>query len=113
MMRIALYQMQARAGDRAGNLARIDAAAKKAAAKGCNLIVAPELAIPGYGAGEAFAALATPAEGDDVKALENIARRHGIAVAAGFAEREDMCVFNSAALVDGQGLRRVYRKSHL
>ena len=112
-MRIALYQMQAGAGDRAGNLARIDAAAKKAAAKGCNLIVAPELAIPGYCAGEAFGALATPAEGDDVKALENIARRHGIAVAAGFAEREDMCVFNSAALVDGQGLRRVYRKSHL
>ncbi|WP_368856103.1 nitrilase-related carbon-nitrogen hydrolase, partial [Klebsiella pneumoniae] len=49
MMRIAALQMQAACGDVSANLARIEQAAKAAAKAGADLLVAPELALTGYG----------------------------------------------------------------
>src|SRR5690606_13322679 len=62
-MRIAALQMQAVAGDAEANLARIERAAREAAAGGARLLIAPELAVTGYGAGEASRTLAEPADG--------------------------------------------------
>ena len=62
-MKIALVQMQAVAGDVAANLKTIETAAAEAAAGGADLLVAPELAITGYGAGEAIRDLAEPVDG--------------------------------------------------
>lgn len=60
-MRIAALQMKAVAGDVEANMARIAAAAADAATGGASLLVVPELAVTGYGAGEAaFADLASP-----------------------------------------------------
>ena len=50
-MKIAALQMQAINGDITANLARIAAAAKDAAGQGAKLLIAPELAVTGYGAG--------------------------------------------------------------
>ncbi|KXF79094.1 hydrolase [Paramesorhizobium deserti] len=113
MMRIALFQMQAVSGDVAANLKSIADAAKKAANGGASLLVAPELALTGYGAGDVIRTLAEPADGAQIAQLEAIAAAHGIAIVAGFAERDGEVIFNSAAYVDGKGGHAIYRKSHL
>ncbi|MGJ7038423.1 putative amidohydrolase [Shinella sp. BE166] len=113
-MRIAALQMHAIAGDGDGNLQRIAAAAADAAAGGAKLLIVPELAVTGYGAGEAaFAGLASPATGDVAERLGTIARESGLAIVAGFAEQDGRDTFNSALFTDGIGTNAVYRKSHL
>lgn len=112
-MRIALLQMAAVAGDPGANLALIAAAAAEAAAGGARLLVAPELALTGYGAGEAIRDLAEPAEGAQVRALQALAQAQGLAIVAGFAERAGGRIYNSLALVEGAAPPAVYRKTHL
>lgn len=105
--------MQALAGDQAANLARIERAAHDAASAGTDLLAVPELALPGYGAGEAMAALAQTADGALMDSLAQIARAAGVAIVAGFAERDGADVYNSAVFVDRRGESVIYRKSHL
>lgn len=112
-MKVALHQMQARPGDVAANLAKIEAAAGKAAAAGAQILVAPELALPGYGAGEVMQDLAEPLEGPQIEALRRIAGEQSIAVVAGFAERDGAQTFNSLALVEAGKAPVRYRKTHL
>ncbi len=112
-MRIAALQMKAAAGDVAANLARIDRAAREAAAGGARLLVAPELATTGYGAGEAIRDLAEPLDGPQVTHLAAISQAHGLALVAGFAERDGPQVFNSLTLVDGAAAPLAYRKMQL
>jgi len=113
-MRIAALQMHAIAGDDEANLTRIASAAADAAAGGATLLIAPELAVTGYGAGRAaFERFASPASGPVAGRLSAIARENGIAIVAGFAEREGSTTYNSALFTDGIGTNAVYRKSHL
>ena len=112
-MKLAGLQMKSIGGDVAANLARIERAATEAAGKGATLLVTPELGITGYGAGEAIPALAEPADGPIVQELRRISRQAGIAVIAGFAERDAGGVYNSAVHVDGEAEPTIYRKSHL
>jgi predicted amidohydrolase len=113
LMRLAILQMQSKTGDVTANLDRIAAAAAEAAAGGADLLVAPELAVTGYGAGEAIRELAEPVDGPQVSRLIGIAVDAGLAVIAGFAERANGVLYNSAALVTAGGPPVVYRKSHL
>ena len=113
-MRIAALQMHAIAGDGEANIDRIAAAAADAAGGGAKLLIVPELAVSGYGAGEAaFARLASPASGTVAERLGAIARENGIAIVAGFVEQEGTHTYNSALFTDGIGTNAVYRKSHL
>lgn len=113
-MRIAALQMHAIAGDGEANIERIAAAAADAAAGGAKLLVVPELAVTGYGAGEAaFGRLASPVTGEVASRLAAIARDNGLAIVAGFAEQEGGHTYNSALFTDGIGTNAVYRKSHL
>nr|WP_298094196.1 carbon-nitrogen hydrolase family protein [uncultured Shinella sp.] len=113
-MRIAALQMHAIAGDDDANIERIAAAAADAAAGGARLLIVPELAVTGYGAGQAaFEKLASPATGAVAERLSTIARENRIAVVAGFAEQEGTLTYNSALFTDGIGTNAVYRKSHL
>jgi len=112
-MKIAGYQMQPVVGDIDANLARIETAAQKAAAQGAALIIAPELALTGYGAADKFPGLATPAHGPVTDRLSEIAAKHGIAIVAGFAEETHEATFNSAFFTDGKGQTAVYRKCNL
>jgi predicted amidohydrolase len=113
VMRIAALQMTARAGDVAGNLAAISAASNEASAAGAAVLVAPELAVTGYGAGPLIRELAEPADGAQLAALAAIAGRENIVVVAGVAERADGRIYNSAALVEPSGRRTLYRKRQL
>ena len=113
-MRIAALQMHAIAGDDEANIERIAAAAADSAAGGAKLLVLPELAVTGYGVGEAaFGRLASPATGDVAARLGAIARDNALAIVAGFAEREGTHVYNSALFTDGIDTNAIYRKSHL
>ncbi len=111
-MKLAALQMHAIAGDRTANLFRIEKAAREAAAGGADLLVAPELAVTGYGADNMISGLAEPADGDLAMRLAALARETGVALVVGFAERDGDTVWNSAIYADGQR-SRVYRKSHL
>jgi len=112
-VRIAIQQMVAVAGDVGANLAQIDAAAGQAAVGGADLLIAPELALTGYGAGDVIRDLAEPADGAQVKRLQEIAGRHGLAIVAGFAERAEGALYNSLVMVEDGAKPQVYRKTHL
>lgn len=111
-MRLAVAQMNTAAGDLARNLAKLEDAVERAAAQGADLLVAPELALPGYGAGYAMAQLAEPEGGAQTTALKAMALRHGVAIVAGLAEINCAEVYNAAVFTDGARYV-IYRKSHL
>lgn len=113
MMRLAALQMKAVNGDVAANLARIERAAAEAASAGATLLVTPELALTGYGAGERMHALAEPIDGYQLAQLAAISVATGVAIIAGFAEQAGGAVYNSAVYVDGDAAPIIYRKSHL
>ncbi|OHV84914.1 carbon-nitrogen hydrolase family protein [Rhizobium sp. LCM 4573] len=112
-MKIAGLQMQSVMGDVEANLAKIEAAASEAASQGAELLIAPELALTGYGAAEKFPSLAAPAHGEITDRLSDMAARYGLAIVAGFAEKTHEAVFNSAFFADGKGQTAVYRKCNL
>lgn len=112
-MKLAALQMRAVPGDPAANLDRIETAMREAATHGAELLVAPELAVTGYGAGEVITALAEPADGAMTERLSRTALATGVAVMTGFAERDGFSVYNSAIFIDGRQVPVVYRKSHL
>jgi predicted amidohydrolase len=113
MIRIAALQMQSVSGDVRANLARIERAAVEAAGGGAELLIAPELCVTGYGAGDVITALAEPPDGSQVRALQAISSTNHIAIVAGFAEQDGVDIYNSAAFIDGENKPAIYRKSHL
>lgn len=112
-MRLAAFQMIAKTGDVAANLAMIDTACAEAKAKGAELLVAPELATTGYGAKDAMRELAETADGSHASALAGMAEKNGIAVVAGFPERVGDAIYNSAIFAKPGGERIIYRKCQL
>ena len=83
-MRLAAFQMVAREG-RCRRQPRADrGGAREAKASGAELLVAPELATTGYGAGDAIRDLAEPADGGTGRRARGDGREHGVAIVAGF-----------------------------
>jgi predicted amidohydrolase len=104
------------AADRERNLRALEAHAAAVAAQGARVLVTPELYTTGYNIGaDAIAALAEPSDGATAQAVADIARRHRIAVAYGYPERDgDDVVRNAVQLIDRDGARLAnYRKTHL
>jgi predicted amidohydrolase len=87
-----------------------------AAGPRCDLVVLPEMAVPGYVfADEAAArAVAEAPEGPTFQALRAVARARRAWVVAGFPELAEERLFNSAMIIDRRGhLHGVYRKTLL
>jgi predicted amidohydrolase len=98
--------------NRRAAVAAIDAAA----AAGAQLVVLPELATSGYVFTDADEArsCAEPVPGPATEAWQEAAVRTGCTVVGGVCELDSSGrLRNSAAVVDGSGLRAVYRKLHL
>lgn len=116
MTRVAALQLAPVVGDLAGNVARATAALEQALADGADLVVMPELTTSGYVFASKDEARAV-AIGTDHACFrlwaELLAARPGATLVVGFAERGDDDLYNSAAVVDGSGVRAVYRKVHL
>jgi predicted amidohydrolase len=113
---VACLQLAPRFGELEANRAAGVAAIEQAASLGAKLVVLPELCVSGYAFADAEEALAyaEPPDGPTLIAWSGLARNHGLVIVGGFCEAgADGAVHNSAAIVEEQGVRAVYRKTHL
>jgi predicted amidohydrolase len=114
---VACCQVGPRIGELDHNRAQATAAIESAARDGARVVVLPELCNSGYVFADADEArrLAEPADGETVTGWAELARSRDVVVVGGFCELDERsgAVYNSAALVDADGVRAVYRKVHL
>ncbi len=115
-MRVACCQIAPDVLNPGRNVEIATEAIATAVGQGAQIVVLPELVNSGYvfeSAHEARAA-ATPADGEVLARWAREAAGGDAVVVAGFCElATDGTVFNSSALIDGDGVRAVYRKLHL
>jgi len=111
-MKVAGIQFSPRFGNIPENLAAID---RLSAGLQADLVVLPELCTTGYQFRDRqeLATLAEPADGTSVGALIGMAASWGGHVVAGLAESEESRIYNSALLVNADGVVGKYRKVHL
>jgi 5-aminopentanamidase len=113
---VACCQVSLRVGETEANRAACRAAIAGAAEEGADIVVVPELANSGYVFANAEEArrCAEPLDGETVTEWTDLARAHGLVVVGGLCEVDDGGVLrNSAVIIDGDGVRAVYRKAHL
>jgi len=111
-LRIALVQMAVEEGDRNANLAHI-VQQIETLGPAHDLLVFPETATSGFASREQVNACAEPIDGPVVSQLCTLARLHQTSIAIGLPLREGDTLYNSALLIDPDGVRMVYRKTHL
>ena len=115
-MRIACVQMEPIIGAKSDNVARSVVLLAKAADRGAELVVLPELANTGYvfeSRAEA-ASLAEPVpSGETTRIWCEVAADKHIHIVAGITEQVGDTLFNSAVLIAPGGYVGVYRKMHL
>lgn len=112
-LRIHCHQLGPVLGDVDANLDACVEAVAASVADQADLVVLPELATCGYVFTDAAEAAAA-AIGRDHPFWDRLARAAGDAIlVVGFAEQAGDTVYNSAAVLDGDGMVAVYRKVHL
>jgi NAD+ synthase (glutamine-hydrolysing) len=111
-MRVAIAQLNQVVGDLPGNATRIAEAVSAAARAGADLVVTPELSLPGYPPEDLLlrpAFLAACA-----RELEQLAARiDGPAVVVGFPELAAGRRYNAVAVLRGGRVAAIYRKQQL
>lgn len=114
-LHLALWQCAPLPRNIAGNLLRLDTAAKEAAQSGADILVCPEMFITGYNIGASqVQALAQAVDGAFANAVAEIAKRHAIAIVYGYPERDGGEVFNAVQCIAADGTRLLnYRKTHM
>lgn len=110
---IHTLQMQCRLGDVPANLSQLAAGAQRAAARGAQLLVAPELCVTGYGAEDALRQTQARDTQDQLQALQAVADQHRMALVVGVAERSGVALYNCAALLRPGLAPVLYRKACL
>jgi predicted amidohydrolase len=91
-----------------------DRSASSAFEQGADIVVLPEMIIPGYVADrERLMAIAEPIDGPTVGAWTKLAARVDGYVVGGFCEADGDAIFNTAVAVGPEGLILHYRKVHL
>ena len=81
---------------------------------GANVVLLPELAVPGYTADpRVLAESAQTLNGPAVKAWQRAAAAGGGYIVGGLCERDGSQLYDSAVMVSGDGLLTCYRKAHL
>lgn len=115
MFKVAAVQMKPDLIDVRSNLDKIARFAKKASAGGARLAVFPECAITGYGlTAEEARRIAEPIPGPTTRALGQLCAELNLVVMVGMLEvGEGTELYNTAVLINQDGLRGRYRKSHL
>jgi predicted amidohydrolase len=114
MMIAGLVQFNPARYDVAANIAQV---ARLLQGVRADLLVLPELANSGYmyAAPVDLAPFAEPGDGSGpfLTALRGLAGRTGGVIVTGLAERGEAGLFNSAVAVSAEGVRALYRKTHL
>ncbi|VVN03165.1 nitrilase family protein [Pseudomonas fluorescens] len=113
---VACCQLAPKIGDLAYNRTLTERAIRQAALQGAQVVVLPELVQSGYvftDRSEALS-LAETADGPTLQLWQALARELNLVIVGGFCERRPGDeLANSAAMIDANGLRAVYRKAHL
>ncbi|MDD0991574.1 nitrilase family protein [Pseudomonas sp. TNT2022 ID681] len=117
-VRIAVIQFDPQVGLEQcdNNLCKGLELAEQAVREGANLIVLPELCNTGYTFTtrvEAYAHAESLEDGPSLRTWAAFAREHQVYLAAGFAERDGLKLYDSAVLFGPDGLLGHYRKAHL
>ncbi|MGH2788756.1 MAG: nitrilase-related carbon-nitrogen hydrolase [Actinomycetota bacterium] len=88
--------------------------ATEAFERGANIVVLPELCVPGYTTDpELLEAGTETVDGPTVRDWARLAHEHDGFICGGFAERDGSQRYNSAVVVGGDGVLLHYRKLHL
>ena len=113
-MKLAVYQGPSFEGGHEEALAKIDQMAGASQAAGANMVVFPELFLPGYNQPELLVEMAQPSGGSWEARVSALAKKHACAITFGWAERDADNVYNTASVFgsDGQLLAR-HRKLQL
>jgi (R)-amidase len=83
-------------------------------AGGTKLVVFPEATVSGFPTRDSIADVAQSMDGPALTTVRDAARRAGVSVAVGLAEREGSRFYNTTVLIDDQGeIALRYRKTHL
>jgi len=101
-IRIAMCQIFCLDGDRSGNFVRIKNAIREAKDANADIACFPETAILGWVNPDAHER-ACPIPGDDSNQLSQLARKYGIYICIGLAEKEDNHLYDSVILIDDNG----------
>lgn len=116
MTRIVCQQLGPQIADLAANHQMSVESIRQAVADGADVVVLPELVTSGYllaSRAEAASVAITPGHQLFTDWAAEAARGPAVVI-GGFCERgQDGLLYNSAVLVDGSGVRGVYRKTHL
>jgi predicted amidohydrolase len=113
---VACCQLAPKIGDLAYNRTLTERAIRQVALQGAQVVVLPELMQSGYVFADRSEALslAETADGPTLQLWQALARELNLVIVGGFCERlpgDELA--NSAAMIDANGLRAVYRKAHL
>lgn len=117
-LRVATVQFQHRASDKDYNLSRIEAFAHSAGEAGAELVLMPEMCIPGYWHvpklnTSDLTELAEPADGPSLHKVAELAASIGIAIGVGWLERgEDGRLYNAYRVCFHNGSGHTHRKLH-
>src|SRR5512135_1076322 len=85
----------------------------RAKAEGAELVLFPELIVPGHCTPNTWEIAEPVPEGPSVRTLVSLAQQHGLLLSAGLAEKERDIVYNTQVLVGPQGYIGKQRKIHL
>lgn len=113
---VACVQMGPVVGEKAQNVRKTLDLVEEAAGNGARLVVLPELCNSGYvfeSREEAFALAEEIPGGPTCQAWTEVARKHGLHLVAGIAEREGAVLYNAAVVVGPSGFVGTFRKNHL
>lgn len=95
------------------NLDRADALLRRAHQAGAELAVLPEMFNTGYGLVPDYAPVSEGYDGPTLAHLRGRSRQWGMAIAAGYVERDGSDLYDALAFCQPDGRVAVYRKRHL
>ncbi len=102
-VRVGICQILVLDGDREGNFVRIENAVEQAGRAGADIVCLPEMTVLGWLNPEAYKR-AYRIPGADSDRLCELARKYGVFICAGLAEKQGMVLYDSAVLIDDEGL---------
>lgn len=114
LLRVGACSMVAVPGDIDGNLEKIQDWIRQAVAERVELLLFPELSLSGYWINSELYYEAQPRDGPAVRALVAFLREidADLVVSVGLAESHEGCLYNTQVLLDRNGERGYYRKTH-
>ena len=112
-VRVAAVSMNSELGKPFQVFDAIAAWCGRAKAEGAELVLFPELIVPGHCTPTTWEIAEPVPEGPSVRTLVSLAQQHGLLLSAGLAEKERDIVYNTQVVVGPEGYVGKQRKIHL